>query len=126
MSTPEAKAGLTASVNAGLAALSQIDLVLAATENCEARPSAAIWQALGRRDASVQQALALAHADVESMSRQRTTLMDFGRVAPLSVAFFGTVPDLRDGYTGVLLEVRWHPHLGSRKISSAARGLDPA
>lgn len=106
LGSPEGSAALVRLVNQSLAALSEIDQVLAATENADGQPSAAIWHALATGDSSVQQALALSESHVEALALQRKRCLDFGAVAPLAVAFFAVVPNLRPGCTGVLLEVR--------------------
>jgi hypothetical protein len=102
---PEIQSKLTTNLNAGLEALSQIDLVLAATENAELDPSAFIWKALANREDSVRQALDLEEAEVAVLADGRKRSIDLGSVAPLSVALFGVVTGLREGYKSVLFEV---------------------
>jgi hypothetical protein len=99
-------AALAAAVNSGLDALSQVDGVLAATEAMERRPSASIWQALARRDESLQAALDLGQADVAALAAGRVAGSDLATVAPLSVVLFGAVSELRRGCTSVLFEAR--------------------
>ena len=102
----ETQAALTSSANAALDALSQVDLVLAATEAAEGQRDAAIWTALARRIPSVLPALELNEDDVAALADTRRELGDTGAVAPLAVTLFGAVSGLRRGQRSVLFQVR--------------------
>ena len=101
----ETQAALTSSVNAALDALSQVDLVLAATEAAEGQRDAAIWTALARRIPSVLPALELDEDEVAALAESRREVGDTGAVAPLAVTLFGAVSGLRRGQRSVLFQV---------------------
>lgn len=106
---------LTAALNSALEALSQVDLVLAATENCEADAQAAIWHAIARADDSVREALLLVEPEVTMLAASRAQGVDLGAVAPLSVAFYGVVAGVKKESKSVLFEVGVPGH-GSSQI----------
>ena len=110
---------LTAALNGAFEALGQVDLVLKATENCEAEAQAAIWHAIACADDSVREALLLTEAEVAMLAASRAQGVDLGAVAPLSVTLYGVVAGVEKDSRSVLFEVRAAPLLQPQQTHSS-------